>query len=146
MAVKISVPYLGFDYSGEVMTIEKTALGDDNDHGLFGASLMLKGDGTGVTFGGYCLDGRPKKDQDGRRTGDRVPTAYGMDFIVQIMKVCEVSRWEQLPGTTILTLWDMEVHWGSSVKGIANLHGTKVFVPRIHAEQWRTDHPEDEED
>jgi hypothetical protein len=146
MGVKITVPYDGIDYSGEVMRITKTALGGSNDHGLFDASLSLSGDGTGVSFGGYCLDARPAKDAEGNRSGERRPTAYGMDFIVQIMKVCEVSIWEDLVGKTILTLWDSEGHWGQSIKGIANLHGTKVFVPKLHYAQWQAAHPEESED
>jgi hypothetical protein len=146
MGMKITVSYEGIDYSGEVMKITSTALGDDNDHGLFGASLNLSGEGTGVSFGGYCLDARPAKDADGNRRGARRPTAYGMDYIVQVMRACEVSRWEQLTGKTILTLWDSEAHWGQQVKGIANLHGTKVFNPKLHYAQWQADHPEEAEE
>jgi hypothetical protein len=45
-------------------------------------------------------------------------------------------------GKTILTLWDSDDHLGQMVKGIANLHGTKVFVQKLHSEQWKADHPE----
>jgi hypothetical protein len=75
--------------------IEQTMLGIE-DHGLLTVYVHLDyGDGGHQGFGGYGLD-RPVKI-DGKHS-HREGTAYGMEFISQIMKVAGVAKWEDLVG------------------------------------------------
>ncbi len=77
--------------------IKSTHLGEE-DHGIFTAMLtLMTGESQAQGFGGYCLD-TPKKDENGtflRRAG----TAFGMEFVIQVLETLEVSSWEKLPGT-----------------------------------------------
>ncbi len=99
MTRRIMVTHNGTEYSGEVMTITSTALGTE-DHGLFVAAVTLEGNGTGVTFGDYALDGKPDP-----ATHERTSTAYGLDYIRKIMWVVGVDRWERLKGMRVVTLY-----------------------------------------
>ena len=72
--------------------IESTMLGYE-DHGILTCFLRLAFNGSGQGFGGYALDGKP--GDDGVRRG----TAFGTEFIAQVMRTLEVDSWEKLPGT-----------------------------------------------
>jgi len=75
--------------------ISKTTLGIE-DHGIFSAWLHLDYGGSGQGFGGYALDGKPaERSATSRRQG----TAFGCDFITEILRTLEVDVWEKLPGT-----------------------------------------------
>lgn len=67
--------------------ITRTALGYE-DHGIFTCFLALQGDNVYGTYGGYALD-----KYDGKQ---RVATAEGLQVIMEILKVFEVSSWEEL--------------------------------------------------
>ena len=74
--------------------IEGTMLGTE-DHGIFTCFVQVTGDGWGCGFGGYALDEyKPEK-------GERIGTAYGMEFIKRILITLEVSSWEKLKGTPV---------------------------------------------
>lgn len=75
--------------------IESTFFGTE-DHGIFTAWLTLSYGGSGQGFGGYRLDGPIQ--QNGRLKG-RVGTAYGMQFVMEILRVLGVESWEKLKGT-----------------------------------------------
>lgn len=74
--------------------IDSTMLGDE-DHGIFTCYIVVSGDGWGCGFGGYALDKYVREEK--RRIG----TAYGLEFIKQILSTLEISTWEKLPGTPI---------------------------------------------
>lgn len=75
--------------------IESTMLGTE-DHGIFTCWLSLKFEGCGQGFGGYGLD--EPTHENGQFKG-RVGSAYGMDFIMGILKALGVESWEALKGT-----------------------------------------------
>ena len=78
--------------------IESTMLGYE-DHGIFTCFLTLNYGVSGQGFGGYGLD-KPLEDDDGNficRTG----SAYGMNFIINILKIVGVEKWEELVGKNI---------------------------------------------
>lgn len=79
--------------------ITSTTLGHE-DHGIFTCMIYLDyGDSSGQGFGGYALD-IPKKDTKGKFLS-RVGTSYGMQFIIELLKVVGVDKWEDLPGEYI---------------------------------------------
>lgn len=76
--------------------IKSTFLGVE-DHGIFTAFLHIEFDGSGLGFGGYALDQHfNRADKSGR-----IGTAYGMEFIRQILSTLEVDSWENLPRKTV---------------------------------------------
>ena len=72
--------------------ITATSLGNE-DHGIFTAYIVLDYGGAGQSFGGYALD------QWSEPMHRRIGTAYGCEFIKEILRVLEVREWEKLPGT-----------------------------------------------
>jgi len=65
------------------------------DHGIFTCVVGLQYDGAGQTFGGYCLDRWDEKEK--RRIG----TAYGLDWILQLLKTLEVRNIKELEGIPV---------------------------------------------
>lgn len=78
------------------------------DHGVFTCNLTLDYGGGGQSFGGYTLD-EPKR-KNGKFLG-RFGTAYGMEFLIRILKVVGVETWEDLKGKSVRVdaSWD-KVH------------------------------------
>jgi len=72
-------------------TIKSTMLGYE-DHGIFTAILNLDYGGAGQGFGLCFLDAYNDK------TKEREGTAFGMQFIIEVMKVVGVESWESLKG------------------------------------------------
>lgn len=81
--------------------INSTMLGYE-DHGIFTAMLMLDfGDST-QGFGGYGLDTYVKSlDQ-------RKGTAYGCQWIINVLRTLEVEKWEDLPKTKLRVKADFD--------------------------------------
>ena len=99
--------------------IERTMLGYE-DHGIFTCYLYLNYGGSGQGFGGYFLDSYDEEKQE------RIGSAYGMDFIVSILKVMEVSTWEELKGMHCKADAKHE-----KVLGIGHLLKNKWFYPGV---------------
>lgn len=66
------------------------------DHGIFTVMLSLDYGGSGQGFGGWALDGKGEP-----RGGERVGTAWGMEFIARVMRTVGVKKWEDLKGKFI---------------------------------------------
>lgn len=65
------------------------------DHGIFTCMIGLDYNGAGQSFGGYCLDKWSEKEK--RRIG----TAYGLDWIIQLLKTLDVSTMKKLEGIPV---------------------------------------------
>jgi len=127
---KITVEHHGTTYYGQVATIESTTLGTE-DHGILTAYLHCSGDGWGIGVGGYGLDTYDEAQKK------RVPTAYGLDHIVQLARTAGVGRWEDLPGTQVIVLFTSESSLGSTAAGIAHISDEKrVLILKEHAQTW----------
>lgn len=74
--------------------ITKTGLGFEG-HGFMTCWLELNCGGFFKTFGGYRLDMWQK--EQGRSVG----TAYGLEFIMGILRALDVESWEKLVGEKI---------------------------------------------
>lgn len=59
------------------------------DHGIFTCELNLDYGGSSQIVSGYALD-RPKRGDDGQFVG-RCGTAFGMEFVIGVMKAAGVN-------------------------------------------------------
>lgn len=94
------------------------------DHGILTAYLHLKFSGTEQGFGGYSMDAphpSAKKDYSFRRIG----TAFGCDFIIRVLKVVGVEKWEELKGKYVRADHD----WGKIYR-IGNIITDEWFDPQ----------------
>ena len=91
--------------------ITNTMLGYE-DHGILTIWLYLTMDGSGIGYGGYCLDAYDEEQKK------RVGTAYGLGCIVGILKTLEIDRWEYIPGTYIRIEHE---GWGGKVVRIGHI-------------------------
>ena len=71
--------------------VRKTHLGYES-HGLMTAYVELAGDHWSRVFGGF--GGFALKDKEGTMRGH----AYGMDFVMGVMRAVGVDCWEDVPG------------------------------------------------
>ena len=72
--------------------IVSTSLGKE-DHGIMTCFLHLDYGGSGQGFGGYSF----QCGKDNQVKG----SAFGMDFIMEILRVVGAPSWEKLPGMHI---------------------------------------------
>jgi hypothetical protein len=107
--------------------ISSTSLGSE-DHGIFTAWIYLDYGSSGQGFGGYALDGRPPD----RRGSERPGTAYGMEYIIRILRTLKVERWEKLPGTYCRV--ETEGDWGPIIR-IGHVLENRWFDPRALADE-----------
>lgn len=102
----------------ELAKITSTMLGIE-DHGIFTAMLYVEYEaGSGQGIGGYTLD-QPHRDANDKFVG-RVGTAYGMQFIMGMLKAVGVDAWEKLTGQMIYVLRESD-SCGARVLGIQGL-------------------------
>lgn len=131
MSRTISIEHDGQTYYGSVARIKSTHLGSE-DYGILTAYLHVEGDGWDVGVGGYGLDAW---NEDKTR---RIPTAYGLDQIVQFISTVGVTSWEKLPGAEVIVLFDTPHPLGASAVGIAHIRDEKkVLILKHHAEVWK---------
>lgn len=127
---ELIITYNGKEYVGHVATISRTTLGEE-DHGILTTYLMTEWSGGGQGFGGYALD---EYDKELKK---RIPTAYGLDFIVKVMWAVGVREWESLKGQKVIILHDAEDRYGS-IKGLAHITNEDcVFIANEHWETWK---------
>jgi hypothetical protein len=83
-----------------IAKIRKATLGWE-DHGIFTCMLDLDYGAIGQGAGGYALD--EPVHVDGEFVG-RVGTAYGMNWIIRLMRAVGVNDWSELQGRTVLAV------------------------------------------
>jgi hypothetical protein len=72
------------------------------DHGIFTCMVDLDYGGSGQGAGGYALD-EPRRDGEGEFIG-RFGTAFGMEWVIRLMRACGASDFSQIKGRTVLAL------------------------------------------
>ena len=115
--------------------IKSTSLGYE-DHGILTCYVYLEGDGWGVGFGGYALDGYDKSAK--RRWA---ANGYGVEFIRAIMRVAGVEVWEKLPGKSVRV--DTE-GWGGKALRLGHFLKDDWFDPKelaVQVEQTEAPRP-----
>ena len=95
----------------ENVEITSTFLGREGN-GILTSYIIVRGDGFGVSIGGYALDRFDKIQKK------RVATSQGFELIDHILKTTGVSSWEDLVGKFIRIETDGP---GSRVTKIGNL-------------------------
>ena len=120
----------------EVPAKIKTAFLGWEDHGIFTVILDVDYGGSGQGIGCHSLD----KPWDNGTITHRIGTAYGLNYIMAVMKACGVQDWNKLPGRTIYVL-KADDSYQSNVLGIKPLpfeKGEAFFfdnLATIHAEE-----------
>lgn len=104
-------------YTEVIAKINSVRLGWE-DHGIFTCMVDLEyGGGSGQGAGGYCLD--EPRHADGEFMG-RFGTAFGMEWIIRLMRACGVDEFSQIKGRTVIALKSGD-DWGAKVVGIKPL-------------------------
>jgi hypothetical protein len=104
--------------------IDSTMLGVE-DHGIMTCMIGLDYGGSHQGFGGYSFDG-PKGRKS--KTGDRIGTAFGCEFIRRVLEVVGVETWEQLKGKHVRV--KREGGWNGSIVSIGNIIKDDWFDPK----------------
>lgn len=133
--IRLQVEHNGITYTGQIATIEKTALSMGDP--VMTAWLHMKWSGAGIGVGGYTLD-EPHRDADGHFL-ERLGTAYGLDHIMRLMETVGVHKWEDLPGKNTTILFEGRGGLGSSAAGIAGLTNGKVLIFKEHFDNFKKD-------
>lgn len=93
-------------YVEQIAKIERVTLGWE-DHGIFTCMAHLDYGGSGQGAGGWCLD-------EPRHAGDefigRYGTAFGMEWIIRLMRACGVEDFSQIKGRTVIALREEGYH------------------------------------
>jgi hypothetical protein len=100
----------------QIAKIRKVFLGWE-DHGIFTCLLDLDYGGSGQGAGQFVFD-EPRKDGEGKHIG-RYGTAFGMEWIMRLMRACGVTEFSKLEGRTIIAI--REEGWHGRVIGIKPL-------------------------
>lgn len=107
--------------------IESTMLGRE-DHGIMTAYVFLKCEIGSAGFGGYALDGYDEASKE------RIGVAFGIAFIMNVLDIVEVDKWEKLPGKPCRV--DTE-GWGGRILRIGHFMKDKWFDPAQLGETMR---------
>lgn len=102
-------------YVEKIAKIGSVKLGPE-DHGIFTCMVYLDYGGSGQGAGGYALDA-PATDENGRYSG-RVGTAFGMEWIMRLMRAAGVDDFSKLEGRTVLALREND---GTRIVGLKPL-------------------------
>lgn len=131
------ITHNGVEYRAQPSVVESTMLGTEV-HGIVIASLHFTHDHWHQGSGAYCLD-TPYKE-DGVFV-ERRGTAAGMDYIMQLMWVCGVEKWESIKGCTMVVLREGSDY--GEIKGLAHPLEDRIFIFQDHFEKWKAIEPEE---
>lgn len=100
----------------ENVKITKTTLGYEG-HNILTFYIHTKGDGFGISIGGYALDDYNKE------LNKRIPTKEGFGLVLEILNIVGVRTWEELEGKHIRI--DKSNGLGRPITKIGNLMENK---------------------
>jgi hypothetical protein len=103
-------------YTEQIAKIRAVRLGWE-DHGIFTCMVDLDYGGSGQGAGGYCLD-EPRHGEDGEFIG-RFGTAFGMEWIIRLMRAVDARDFSKVQGRTVIALRDEG--YNGRVRGIKPL-------------------------
>lgn len=117
----LSLTHNGTAYTAVPGTIIQTMLGFHGNHGTLATlAISLPEDDTFST-GDYILD----KHRPGG--GPSVGTAFGMDYILHILRAANTELWETLEGCSVLVLFKADSTERFRAYGLARTDGTHAF-------------------
>lgn len=105
--------------------IESTSLGKEG-HGIMTCDLGLCFGSWHQGFGGYAFDEFHKGKEC------RVGTAYGLNFIMNVLEVAGVDRWEDLVGKVVRVESD-----DGKILRIGHVIKNIWLSPQVLAEAWK---------
>ena len=111
-------------YTEKIAKIERVSLGYE-DHGIFTCMLHLDFGGSGQGAGGYALDAFD--EESGQRRG----TAYGMEWIIRVMRACGVDEWSDVKGKTVLCLYEPDGYFPVGIKPLPTERGEQFIFDQI---------------
>lgn len=115
-------------------TIKRTSLGFHVHHRRVVAELGIDLPDSGyINTADYVLDERVPG------TLEAEGSAYGMDYIMRILRAAGSDTWEGLKGRQVLVLFEAGSVDGMGLPalGIASLDGSRVLIFREHADIWK---------
>lgn len=118
--------------------IENVSLGFFYDGKFFSAEIYLTDgeDSQGWTFGGRVFDTRPID----RTISIRKGSAFGIEFLMQVLYNLDVEKWEKLPGTSVrIDVNTPSVGERREVYGIGHYLDDNWFYPAELAKEFSGD-------
>lgn len=109
------------------MSEHSTMLGYER-HGILSIYITIEGDGWGCAFGGYALD--TYDDALKRRVG----TAFGCQFLIEVLRVVGVDSWETLTGQYVR----VETEGWGRIRKLGHITKDQWFDPVVLVEAWRS--------
>lgn len=117
----LSLTHNGITYNAVPGTIARTALGTHQGHAS--ALLVVRlPDGILLDIGDYVLDW-PRPDRSGTEG-----TAFGMDYLLHVMRAAGVPFWEEMIGRPLMVLFQAGKSDRRRAYGLARADGTHAFV------------------
>lgn len=98
------------------------------DHNILTCWLNLDFGSSGQGFGGYSLDSYDKSQEK------RIGTAFGLEFIANIIDVVGVQSWEELKGQLIRVKKEDEF---GRILSIGHIIEDKWFDPELLASKYK---------
>lgn len=93
--------------------------------------------GTRQGFGGFCFDSPAPKDKDGILSGERIGAACGADWIRRVMRVFNVTNFQDIIGKAAYACYEKD-KWGESILGIEPLdYENTRDCPPFYISEWR---------
>lgn len=89
-------------------------------HGILSSMIMIEFDGSGQGFGGWGMDSYSKEKDC------RVGTAFGCQYIMDVLKTLELEQWDDLKGQIVRV--KREESFGK-IKAIGHAVKNKWFDP-----------------
>lgn len=102
------------------------------DHGILTLNIDIDFGSSGQGFGGYSLDSYNKKIE--RREG----TASGMDFVIEVLKLFNVSSLDEIKGKPVYALKEKKDGWDLPIVGLQTpeFDGGRRFLPEEWQKKW----------
>lgn len=111
----------GTTYAAVPGTIIQTMLGFHGNHGTLATLAISLPEDDFLSTGDYILD------QRGPGGAHSVGTAFGMDYILHVLRAANTELWEGLEGRSVLVLFKAEGTERFRAYGLARTDGTHAF-------------------
>lgn len=117
----LSLNHNGTTYTAVPGTIIQTMLGFHGNHGALVTLAISLPENDFFSTGDYVLDRRVPG------AAPSVGTAFGMDYILHILRAANTELWENLEGCSVLVLFPADSSERFRAYGLARTDGTHAF-------------------
>lgn len=130
---QMTLTHNGTTYDAVPGRINRTYLGFHEHHMRMVAELGIAFETSYINTGDYALD------QRGPGTEPAVGTAFGMEYVMNILRAAGSDTWEGLNGCRIMVLFEAGSDpWGRHAVGLARQDGSKhTFIFQDLADSWK---------